>query len=121
VSIKSILVVDDTPTDMTNLRDIVSDAGFRVTTADNGREALEKAKAEGPDLIFLDIIMPEMDGFETCRHLSGDPATKEIPVVFVSSKNQKADKVWAEMQGGQAYITKPYTPDEIVDQIKAFQ
>ena len=114
-------MLDDEPAHLTNLRDILSDAGFSVSTANNGKEAIEKAKAKAPDLIFLDIIMPEMDGFETCRQLAGDPETKEIPVVFVSSKNQRADKVWAEMQGGKAYVTKPYSADEIVDQIKAFQ
>lgn len=119
--INSILVVDDEAAHLTNLRDIVSDAGFNVTTANNGKEALEKAKADRPDLVFLDIIMPEMDGYETCRLLAGDEVTKEVPVVFVSSKNQKADKVWAEMQGGKAFVTKPYSPDEIIDQIKAFQ
>jgi twitching motility two-component system response regulator PilH len=121
MSINSILVVDDTLTDLTNIRDIVSDAGFKVITASNGKEALQKAKAEEPDLIFMDIIMPEMDGYETCRRLAGDEQTKNIPVVFVSSKNQKADKVWAKMQGGKSYVTKPYSADEIVDQIKTFQ
>lgn len=121
MSINTVLVVDDSQADLTNIRDIVSDAGFRVITANNGKDAVAMAKGEHPDLIFMDVIMPDMDGYEACRQLSGDGETKAIPVVFVTSKNQKADEVWAKMQGGTAYITKPYTSDQIIDQIKAFQ
>ena len=64
--------------------------------------------------------MPDMDVFKTCRELAHDTDTKDIPVVFVTSKSQKADRVWAQMQGGKAYITKPYSADDIVEQIKAF-
>lgn len=121
MSINKVLVVDDSPVELANIQGIVSDAGCLVLTATNGQEALTKAKAEKPDLIFLDIVMPDQDGFATCRELSNDTATKDIPVVFVTSKNQKADRVWAQMQGAKGYITKPYDSNEIVDQIKALQ
>ena len=121
MSIKKILVVDDSPTELAHIQTIVTDAGCSVLTATNGQEALDKAKTEKPDLIFLDIVMPEQDGFSTCRALSGDTATKDIPVVFVTSKNQKADRVWAQMQGAKGYITKPYSSNEIIDQIKSLQ
>ena len=68
----------------------------------------------------MDIIMPDMDGYEACRELNNDDRTKHIPVVFVTGKDQKADRIWAQMQGGKAYITKPYDADQIVDQNKAF-
>ena len=68
--------------------------------------------------IRADRMDTEMDGFATCRELSSDASTKDIPVVFVTSKDQKADRMWAEMQGAKAYITKPYQPDEIIDQLK---
>jgi twitching motility two-component system response regulator PilH len=97
----------------------VADAGCMALTASNGQEALDKARTEKPDLIFLDIIMPGHDGFGTCRRLTSDSDTKGIPVVFVSSKNQKADRLWAQMQGAKGYITKPYSDDVIIDQIKA--
>ena len=120
MSIRKILVVDDSPTDLANLRNIVTDAGFTAITASNGREAVEKAKLEHPDLIFMDIIMPDMDGYAACRTLNHESETRHIPVVFVTSKNQKADRLWAQMQGGKAYVTKPCDADAIIDQLKAF-
>ncbi len=119
MAIRKVLVVDDSLADLANIKNIVSEAGFVVLTATSGQEALAKAKADKPDLIFLDIVMPDMDGFGTCRALAGDDSTKEIPVVFVTSKDQKADRLWAQMQGGKGYITKPYSADAIVDQLKA--
>lgn len=114
-----VLVVDDSPTDLANIRKIVSDAGCVVVTASTGEEAIEKARTESPDMIFLDIIMPDMDGYEACRRLTGDAQTKHIPVVFVTSKGQKADRVWAKMQGGRDLVAKPYTADQIMEQINA--
>ncbi|HRF61784.1 MAG TPA: response regulator [Candidatus Competibacter sp.] len=121
MAINKILVVDDSPADLKNINDILSEAGFFVVTAANGKEAIEKAKAEKPSVIFMDIIMPTMDGFATCRALSNDEGTKGIPVIFVTSKSQKADRLWAQMQGAKGYITKPYSADEIIDQLKAFR
>ena len=79
------------------------------------------AKAEKPNIIFLDIIMPAMDGFATCRALANDNETKQIPIIFVTSKNQKADRLWAQMQGAKGFITKPYSADDIIDQLKLFK
>ena len=118
--ISKVLVVDDSRADLANIKNIVTEAGCMVVTAASGQEAIEKAKLEKPELIFMDIIMPEMDGYATCRTLGQDDTTKDIPVVFVTSKNQKADRIWAQMQGGKAFVNKPYSPDEIVDQLKAF-
>lgn len=71
-------------------------------------------------MIFMDIIMPDMDGYEATRKLNNDPVTRDIPIVFVSSKSQKADKLWAQMQGGKGYVTKPYTADKILNELKSF-
>jgi twitching motility two-component system response regulator PilH len=120
MAIRKVLVVDDSPADLANVKNIVTEAGCIVVTATNGKEAVEKAKVEKPDLIFMDIIMPDMDGYAACRLLGNEGETKEIPVVFVTSKKQKADRLWAQMQGGKAFITKPYTADAIIDQLKAF-
>lgn len=116
---KKALVVDDSPVDLANVKTILSDAGCLVVTALNGKEAIAKAKAEKPNIIFLDIIMPDMDGYEACRLLAEDPATKGIPVVFVTSKGQKADKVWGQMQGAKGHVVKPATSDQIIDQLKS--
>lgn len=121
MSIHKALIVDDSPTEIANIQNIVSDAGCLVLTATNGQDALNKAKIEKPDLIFLDIMMPDQDSFSTCRALDNDAATKNIPVVFITSKKQKADRVWAQMQGAKGYITKPYASNDIIDQIKALQ
>ena len=119
MAISKVLVVDDSPADMANLAKIVSEAGYVVIKAMSGQEAIDKAKSESPDLIFMDVIMKGTDGFEACRTIAKDQTTKGIPIVFVTGKNQKADKVWAELQGGKALIGKPYTPDQIINQIKA--
>lgn len=120
MAIRKILIVDDSPVDRANMEAIVSEAGCYTVSAASGQEAMEKARAEQPDLIFLDVIMPDMDGFATCRMLSQDEKTKGIPVVFTTSKNQKADRIWGQMQGGKAYVAKPYTSEQIVTQIEAF-
>jgi twitching motility two-component system response regulator PilH len=119
MTIKKVLVVDDSPTDLANIKSIVADTGCMVVTASNGKEAVEKARSEKPDLIFLDIVMPDQDGFSTCRTLTRGDSTKDIPVVFVSSKDQKADRLWAQMQGARGYIIKPYVANDIIDHIKA--
>lgn len=115
---KKALVCDDSATDMANMKSILGDAGCMVITASNGKEAVAKAKAEKPNVIFLDIVMPDMDGYEACRLLSEDPATKGIPVVFVTSKGQKADKVWGQMQGAKGHVVKPATKEQIAEQLK---
>ncbi len=114
---KKVMVVDDAPVDNQNLQRIFSDAGWIVITASSGAEAVSKAKAELPDLIMMDVNMPGLDGFSATRQLMQDPNTKGIPVVFVTSKDQKADRVFAQMLGAKGFVTKPYTPDQILSQV----
>jgi twitching motility two-component system response regulator PilH len=114
---KKVMVVDDAPVDNQNLQRIFSDAGWIVVTATSGSEAVSKAKTEVPDLIMMDVNMPGLDGFSATRQLMQDPITKGIPVVFVTSKDQKADRVFAQMLGAKGYVTKPYTPDQILSQV----
>ena len=121
MSISKVLVVDDSSADLLHLKKIIEDAGYVALTATSGQEAVEKARTQKPDAIFMDIIMQEMDGYEACRVLSKDAATKGIPIVFVTSKNQKADRVWAEMQGAKAFITKPASQDMILKELNALQ
>lgn len=112
-----ILIVDDSSTDLLNLKNIVTKKGYDIITATNGKEAIAKALSEKPNLIFMDIIMDEMDGYSACREISNNAETKDIPVVFVSSKNQKADTIWAQKQGGRGLVSKPYTEDQILEKI----
>lgn len=120
MAVRKVLVVDDSQTELVNLKRIVSGAGCTVISASSGKECLSKARDEKPDLIFMDIIMDEMDGYHACREIKKDPATQEIPVIFVTSKSQKADHLWAERQGGKAVIVKPYTDDQILAVLKSF-
>ncbi|MBN9461667.1 MAG: response regulator [Burkholderiales bacterium] len=117
-SVATALVVDDLGTERERMAAILLDAGWQVSTAGSGAEALEKARAERPAIIFMDIVMPGMDGYQACRRLAGDPLTRTIPVVFVSTKCQRADQVWARMQGGKALIGKPYSEAQVLDALR---
>ncbi len=114
---KKVLVVDDAPVDAQHLQRILVDAGWAVVVAASGSEAISRAKAEMPDLIMMDVNMPGLDGFSAARQLMQDSSTQSIPVVFVTSKDQKADRVFAQMLGAKAYVTKPYTADQILQVI----
>ena len=109
-----ILCVDDVKADLVNIEKIVSGAGHVVITAANGKEAITRAKADKPDYIFLDVNMPEMDGFAAMRELKKDADMKSIPIILVTSKNQKADKMWAQVQGANGFVSKPYTAEQIL-------
>lgn len=115
---KQVLVVDDLATEREKISGILRDAGCEVSVATNGAEAFTMAKSIRPSLIFMDIIMPQMDGYAACRKLMQDAETKSIPVVFVSTKSQRADHVWAKMQGGRDLIGKPYQENDVIDALK---
>ncbi|OZG72067.1 two-component system response regulator [Hahella sp. CCB-MM4] len=117
---KKILIVDDSEADLTLLQSIVAEAKYQTVLARSGEEAVSKAKQEKPNMILLDIIMGEMDGFSACRELSSSPETANIPVVFVSSKNQKVDHIWAAKQGAKALISKPYRQEDILSQLQSY-
>lgn len=119
VAIHKVLIVDDARPDLMNLEKIVSGAGYVTLTAINGQQAVELSKSQMPDVILMDVNMDTMDGFAATRAIGGDAATKTIPVVLVTSKSQKADRVWAQMLGVKGYVTKPYTPDQILSAINA--
>ncbi len=120
MSASKIMVVDDSPVDLDHLTDILNKAGYQVVTATNGSDAMEKARSYRPDVILMDIVMEGTDGFEACRKIKSDATIGNIPVVFVTSKNQKADRVWGELQGGKGMITKPYTAEQILNAITTF-
>ena len=117
---QKVLVVDDTAAHLHQLKEIVSDAGYQVITAMSGREAIEKTRAEKPSMVFLDIVMDDLDGFGACREITRNEETCDIPVVFVSTKHQRADHIWAEKQGAKALISKPIDSDVIVKQLNTY-
>jgi len=114
-----ILVVDDTPENLQLLSEMLKSWGYKARPVTSGTLALQAARSKRPDLILLDIHMPEMDGYQLCRHLKEDDTLKEIPVLFISALNETADKVKAFECGGADYITKPFQADEIHARIKA--
>lgn len=118
MAIKNILVVDDSPTDVYLLREMLTKNGYTVTTAAGGEEGIAKAKAEKPDLILMDVIMPGMSGFEATRSLTRGTETAHIPVIICTTKGQETDKAWGLRQGARDYIVKPITEKELIGKIK---
>ena len=116
---RKVLIVDDAPVDRQQLQAIVAKAGCQALLAESGRQAIERAKQDKPDLILMDVNMPDMDGFAATRQLKADAATKDIPIVFVTGKNQKADMAWGQMLGAKAYVAKPYSQEQILEHLKA--
>lgn len=114
---RKILVCDDAATDRANLERVLAAAGYEVTCVDSGAAAVERARADRPDLIFMDVNMDGMDGFAATRALQKDPLTVKVPIVMVTSKNQKADHLWARMQGARGFVAKPYRDAQIIEQI----
>ncbi len=117
--VSSILIVDDSQIERSRLDKLLKGAGYTTRTAENGRLALDAVSAGKPDLILMDVNMPEMDGFAATRALRADPETKEIPVVLVTSKDQKADKAWGKMLGAKGYITKPYSDEDVLSVVRS--
>lgn len=114
----SILIVDDVPANLHLLSGMLREHGYRVRPAPSGALALEAARHTPPDLVLLDINMPEMDGFEVCRRLKADPALQDIPVLFVSALGETEDKLRAFKKGGQDYITKPFQVEEVLARVR---
>jgi twitching motility two-component system response regulator PilH len=116
---KTILVVDDSPTALKITSETLTEKGFRVVGASDGEEALEIATRVHPDLIVLDIILPKKNGFQVCRQLKTESATSDIKILMLSSKNQASDRFWGQKQGADAYITKPFDDEELIEAIES--
>jgi len=114
-----VLVVDDSPTDLHLITGYLMNNGYVPMTAASGEEALEKVKAEKPDLILMDIVMPGMSGYEATRALSKNPSTAAIPVMMVTSKGQETDKIWGMRQGAKDYLVKPVDEKTLISKIRA--
>lgn len=113
-----ILVVDDTPENLALLAAMLKGRAYHVRAVPSGALALRAAQAEAPDLVLLDISMPELDGYEVCRRLKADPALREIPVIFLSALSETFDKVKAFQAGGVDYVTKPFKVEEMAARIE---
>jgi twitching motility two-component system response regulator PilH len=119
MSIKKILIVDDSPTERYFLTDILVKNGFSVSTAENGEEAIVKIKADKPHLILMDVVMPGQNGFQVTRAISRDPETQDVPIIICTSKNQETDRIWGLRQGARDYVVKPVDPQDLLSKIAA--
>lgn len=117
MDINKILVVDESAADRMDIKNILLDAGYEVIEAFSGQEAIEKAIAEKPDLIFLEVAMQQMDGYQVCRKMTKNEETKHILIVFVIEEMRKVDRMWAESSGNKGLVQKPYTQAEVLEQI----
>jgi twitching motility two-component system response regulator PilH len=113
-----ILIVDDSPTQLLSLKRIVEKLGHMVFTAEDGSAGVEIAKREIPDLILMDVVMPNLNGFQATRTIARDAKTSHIPVILVTTKGQDTDKIWGMRQGAKAYVTKPIDEKELAQTIK---
>ena len=117
--VEKILIVDDSPSDRQHLLETLTTHGFRCVTAENGVDAIAKAKAELPDLILMDIIMPGTNGYEATRAITRDERTRGIPVIICTGKDGSTDRLWGLRQGAKDYITKPVDERELMLKIAA--
>jgi twitching motility two-component system response regulator PilH len=120
MTMATILIVDDVQTDRELVGKVVMGAGHNPVYASDGDEAIEMAKTMKPALIFMDVVMPKMNGFNACRKLKQDTETKAIPVVLVTSKGGESDKFWGQKQGADDHIPKPFSPEMLAQMIRRF-
>jgi twitching motility two-component system response regulator PilH len=121
MQVKKILVVDDSSTVRHYMVDTLMKLGFEVVTAENGDEAIAKSKTELPDLILMDVVMPEMNGFQATRAISREAATQHIPVMLLTSKDQATDRIWGLRQGAREYLIKPISGADLLARIHALE
>ena len=117
--IKNVLIVDDSPTERHILTELLSGAGYQVTTAESGDEGIERARQVKPDLILMDVVMPGLNGYQATRTLTRDEETKNIPIIVCTSKGQETDKIWGLRQGAVDYLVKPLNPEELLQRVAA--
>jgi twitching motility two-component system response regulator PilH len=117
--VKTILVVDDSPTERTFLEGILTKAGFSVIQAASGEEGVEAAKRDQPDLVLMDVVMPGLNGFQATRAITREETTKHIPVFICTTKDQETDKIWGMRQGAKDYLVKPVSAADLIAKIKA--
>lgn len=113
-----VMIVDDSPTDVQFMRNILLKAGHTPTESTSGQDALDRIKNEKPDCVIMDVVMPGVNGFQATRQLARDPATAGIPIMVVSSKSQESDRMWALRQGAKDYLVKPVKEAELLTKLK---
>ena len=121
MAIKNILVVDDSATERHITGGILTKGGYTVTFAEDGESGIAKTKADMPDLVIMDVVMPGLNGFQATRAITTDETTKHIPVIICTTKGQETDKIWGLRQGAKDYVSKPVDPAELLSKIAALK
>jgi len=119
--VRKILIVDDSATNRHGLSEMLTRHGYKCSLAASAKEAIEKAKAEKPDMILMDVVMPDMDGYQATRIITRDEETKNIPVILCTSKNQETDRIWGVRQGAKDYVFKPVDEKDLLAKITALR
>lgn len=114
-----VLLVEDTESLLDLIGGYLRDSGYTVILATNAKDALIQALAQQPDAIVTDVVMPGMSGFELCRYLKKNPATEQVPIIICSSKDREIDRMWGMRQGAAAYVTKPFTKEQLLHVVKS--
>ena len=115
----TILIVEDSPSEMELMSHYLRESGFMVLNATGAKQGLEVALEQKPNIILTDVVMPGMSGFELCRNLKKNPVTQKIPIIICTSKNQEIDRLWGMKQGADAYITKPFSREQLIQSVKS--
>jgi twitching motility two-component system response regulator PilH len=119
MTIPTIMVVDDSPTDRALMEIILKKRGYNVVSAENGEAAIQRCASEKPDLILMDVVMPGLNGFQATRAITRAEATKHIPVIMCTSKDQETDRIWGLRQGASDFVTKPVVEAVLLERVKA--
>ena len=118
--LKKVLIVDDSPAQVKLMQRFLEHEGYQPVGLNDPRRVEETISSVRPSVILLDVVMPERNGFQVCRELKGSSEFQGIPVILVTSKDSSSDKYWGEQQGADAYVTKPFTKDELLRAIRRF-
>lgn len=114
-----ILIIDDSQTEIIAFSRMLRNQGYEIATANNAEDGLKKAIEIKPDLILMDVVMPGMNGFQATRRLTKNPATANIPVIMITTKDQETDRIWGMRQGARDYVVKPPDPADFLAKVKA--
>jgi twitching motility two-component system response regulator PilH len=118
--IKKVLVVDDSQAEIRLLQSVLQQAGFHSVGISDPTKIEEAIEEERPNVILLDVVMPQRNGFQACRDLKSQASYSKIPVILVTSKTAPSDRYWGEQQGANGYVAKPFTSDELISAVKRF-
>jgi DNA-binding response OmpR family regulator len=120
VSLRKILIVDDSTAEIRLMQAYLQEAGYMPVAISDPTRIEQTIDVERPSLILLDVVMPERNGFQACRELKGNASYGQIPIVMITSKNTQSDKFWAQQQGADGYVVKPFTREQLVGEVQRF-